>query len=953
MSGEKDPLPPEDELAVDSLCLRFEAEWRQGKSPRVDAYLQEVKSSLRSRVARELQLLHREFLTSQTGSLKEIAGPQTMPAGVPTSIGEYQITRKIGEGGMGSVYEAMQENPRRTVAVKVIRSGNQDARRLRRFRREAHALGQLHHPGVAQIFEARTGEALFENGAKETISYFVMELVRGKTLKDHVDLHNLTLRERLVLVKRICDGVQHAHEKGVIHRDLKPANILIEQETTETGSGHRVGRPKILDFGVARIVDVDLQTLGEETTLGGLVGTVPYMSPEQVSGGDEPLDTRSDIYSLGVILHELLTGRLPYEVTGQTMLEAVRIIREEEPRRLSLSDPAYQGDIETIVGKTLEKDPNRRYGSALELALDIQRYLDDEPILARPPSTMYQLGKFARRNRGLVSGIGMAFGFLILGLLGVFWFAISESRQRSVAQSLAISEGKLRRKAQQAEEEARSEERKARAVNDFLMRMIREANPVENAMGRDLTLLEALNQVVLYSDAFGDQPEVAAEVHLTAGSALLELGDYEASENHLRRALDFQLKRLGSDHLDTAEAYSALGRWYQEKGDYGTAHSHLARALEIRERSLGKHHPTVGKSLNNLAALLEIKGNLDEAEAFHRRALTIRRDHPGKAHRDLAISLNNLGVLLENRGRYDEARESYKEALLLRRQHQGDDHPGVATTLNNVATLSQKLGEHDEAAELFLEALTLRRQVLGESHPLTVSSLNNLGATLLRLGEFVEAEPMLKEALKASKGVLPPAEIAAVETNLATLLWRRGYFAESLTLFQSALGRQKEALGRDHLKVAVSLLNLGTLLREINQADKAVQHHLEAVRIREKVYGRAHIETQKTVYALATSLRMAKQLEQACPLFQEVLQVFPMELGEKATLTEEARLGLLFTLNQLGDFKEAEPLAQGIVERKVGPRYVHHAIEVLININRRQGRREEVRYWRAKLGGQN
>ncbi len=320
------------------------------------------------------------------------------PQPLPTSIGRYRILRLLGEGGMGMVYEAEQDFPQRIVALKVIRAGYATGEMLRRFENETQALGRLQHPGIAQIYDAGAVETPF---GKQP--YIAMELVRGQTLLDYCDSQKLNTRQRLELMAKICDAVQHAHQRGLIHRDLKPANILVGED----------GQPKILDFGVARLTDSDAQAT-RQTNMGEIIGTLAYMSPEQVSGEAEDIDTRSDVYALGVILYEVLSGKAPYAI-GRQIHEAVRAIRQDEPTALSSVNRTYRGDIETIVARALEKDKTRRYGSAAELAADIRRYLHDEPIVARPPSTTYQLQKFARRHKALVSGIAAVFVVLALG----------------------------------------------------------------------------------------------------------------------------------------------------------------------------------------------------------------------------------------------------------------------------------------------------------------------------------------------------------------------------------------------------------------------------------------------------------------------------------------------------------------------------------------------------------
>jgi serine/threonine protein kinase len=325
------------------------------------------------------------------------------PAGLPEQLGAYRIVRLIGIGGMGAVYEAQQASPHRTVALKVLRPGLAMESMLQRFKREAEILGRLQHVGIAQIYEANSVST-----PQGDVPFFAMELIRGLPLNEYVHRNLLPARDCLVLLAKICDAVHYAHEMGVIHRDLKPGNILVDAS----------GQPKVLDFGVARITDCDIQATTLQTTTGQIIGTLQYMAPEQAAGNQAALDTRCDVYALGIIAYELLVGQAPYDLSRLAIQEAVRIICEEEPTRISSINRSLRGDIETIIAKALAKEKDRRYQSALELAADIRRYLSDEPILARPPSAAYQLAKFARRNRTLVGGIAAVFLVLVLGVIG-------------------------------------------------------------------------------------------------------------------------------------------------------------------------------------------------------------------------------------------------------------------------------------------------------------------------------------------------------------------------------------------------------------------------------------------------------------------------------------------------------------------------------------------------------
>src|SRR5215472_6561105 len=448
---------------------------------------------------------------------------------LPAHIGSYRILRVLGEGGMGIVYEAEQEQPRRTVAVKVIKPGWAN-RELRRFEQESQALARLQHPCIAQIYEAGMADAGF--GPQP---YFAMELIRGRSLQEYAEEHHLDTEQRLQLMVRICEGVQHAHQHGLIHRDLKPGNILVDE----------TGQPKILDFGVARVTDSETQTT-RQTDLGQLVGTLAYMSPEQALGDPLELDTRSDVYALGMVLYEFLAGCLPYDLS-RAPHEAVRTIQEEDPTPLSAISRVYRGDIETIVAKALEKDKARRYASASGLAADIQRYLKDEPIAARPPSASYQLRKFARRNKALVAGVAAVFVVLIGGVIASTWEATR----------------------------ARRAERVAEAVNDFLRNDLL-AQASANTQARpdtkpdpDLKVRTALDRAAgRIAGKFDQQPEVEAAIRDTIGQAYTDLGLYPEARKQLERALELHRRVLGAQNPETLKTISRLGQAAVLQGKY-------------------------------------------------------------------------------------------------------------------------------------------------------------------------------------------------------------------------------------------------------------------------------------------------------------------------------------------------------------------------------------------------
>ncbi|HYW31553.1 MAG TPA: serine/threonine-protein kinase, partial [Gemmatimonas sp.] len=389
--------------------------------------------------------------------MNEPDAPLISPSGpgqhMPASIGRYRLIRMLGEGGMGTVYEAEQDQPHRKVALKVIRPDFVVPALVQRFAREAEVLGRLQHPGIAQIYEAGTfGEA------GGTRPFFAMELVNGKPLTSYATTQGLDATARLALFAKVCDAVHYAHQQGVIHRDLKPANILVTPE----------GQPKILDFGVALLTDADVQAT-RQTSVGEVVGTLQYMSPEQVNADPVQIDARTDVYSLGVILYELMSGRLPYDLSKRLIYEAVRVIVVDDPTPLSSIDRDLRGDVEVIVGKALEKERQRRYGSAEALASDVRRFLSDEPIAARRASAMYQLRKFARRNRPLVTGIGFGAAVLVVGTVISTALALRATAAERLAESRrgeAVAAGALAEQRRSVADDALRGADSARTVSD-------------------------------------------------------------------------------------------------------------------------------------------------------------------------------------------------------------------------------------------------------------------------------------------------------------------------------------------------------------------------------------------------------------------------------------------------------------------------------------------------------
>src|SRR5215471_14802776 len=549
------------------------------------------------------------------------------------TVGRYRIVRLIGEGGMGAVYEAEQDQPRRTVALKVIKPGMASPALLKRFEQEAQALGRLQHPGIAQIFEAGTADTGY--GPQP---YFAMEFIRGEDLRSFVASRRFNTLERLELFAKVCDAVHHAHQRGLIHRDLKPGNILVDE----------TGQPKILDFGVARLTDRDAHATSQ-TDVGQLTGTLAYMSPGQVLADPLELDIRSDVYALGVILYELLAERLPYNLSNK-LHEALLAIREEDPARLSSVNRSYRGDIETIVAKSLEKDKSRRYSSAAELGGDIRRYLTNEPIVARPPTLTYQLQKFAIRHKALVAGLASVFAVLVAGIIISTWQATRATRAEHIAteqrdramQAEAATRAEMERAtaaehlASAAEAQARTERdaamtqkqradmesATAKAISEFLQRgLFEQASGAQNtgnpSGNSNVTIRAALDRAAAQVDhKYDKQPLVEAGVRQYIAKAYRTLGAFAGAQPQLERAVVLRRRGQGDEHPDTLRAMSDLGAIDLLQNKIAEAEPLLTTVRRVRLRTLGEDNPESADSAIFLARLYQAQGKLEDSVAL-------------------------------------------------------------------------------------------------------------------------------------------------------------------------------------------------------------------------------------------------------------------------------------------------------------------------------------------------
>jgi tetratricopeptide (TPR) repeat protein len=762
---------------------------------------------------------------------------------LPSNIGRYRILRLLGEGGMGVVYEAEQEHPRRTVALKIIKPGLVSAEVLRRFEHESLALGRLQHPGIAQIYDAGTAETGF--GPQP---YFAMEFIRGRSLLEYADQEQLNTGERLELMVRICEAVQHAHQRGLIHRDLKPGNILVDE----------AGQPKILDFGVARATDSDAHAT-RQTDLGQLVGTLAYMSPEQVLGDPLELDTRSDVYSLGVSLYELLAACLPYRIS-QKLHEAVQVIKEEDPVPLGSINRVYRGDLETIVFKALEKAKARRYASAAELAADIRRYLADEPIQARPASTAYQLRKFARRHKAWVAGVGAVFVVLVAGIAVSAWQA-----------RLAIQE---RNRAVAEKQRADIESATAKAVNDFLQKDLL-AQASANAQARpdsrpdpDLKVRTALDRAAArITGKFDFQPLVEASIRTTIASTYSDLGLFAEAQPQLERTLDLRRRVLGENHPDTLGTMGGLAELYLNQGRYEDAERTFSKVLESRRRVLGGDHADTVRAMNNLAMLYLNQGKYAQSEPLFTKVVEAQRRTLGEEHPDTLTGISNLGLLYLLQGKNADAEPLWTKVLEVRRRVLGEEHPDTLVSMNNLGGFYREQCNYTEAEPLFTKVLEARRRVLGNEHPDTLRSMSNLAGLYRDEGKYALAEPLWTKVLEVRRRTLGekhPDTLISLN-NVALLHLYKGQYALAETLFVRVLDGRRRLLGLEHPATASVLASLGTVrLREHKYAD-AEPLLREALSVQDKKTPSSW-ERYNSQYMLGSSLTGQRKYAEAEPL---------------------------------------------------------------------------------------
>ncbi len=841
--------------------------------------------------------------------LREAEQPATLGC-----IGSYELIAEVSRGGQGIVYRASQPGTKREIAVKRLLAGSFATETMRRrFEREVEAVATLNHPNIVTVYgiDVIDGQPLL-----------AMEWIDGVPINQWATGEGSSARGPAEIVRMmlaVCDAIQHAHQHGVIHRDLKPSNILVDSQ----------GKPHVLDFGLAKVIVPEASNESVLTLTEQFVGTPAYASPEHLRGGLDAIDVRTDVYSLGVILYEMLTGRMPYDVSGN-LPDAFQAIEHAEPIPPSTITKRLDREIEAITLKALAKDKLGRYQSAADFAADLSHYLRHEPIAARPAGTMEQVRKFARRNRILV-GAGAAVGLaLMIGIAGT-----------GVGLLKAVS----------AEADARREAQNATAINEFLQDMLASADPGRD--GRNVKVVEVLNAAARKVDhAFDDQPEIKASLRRVIGTTYMALGLYEDAQEHLHAARDLHLRLLGDEHRETLRSMASIVELLGSRGHPAEAEAMSRQVFETRRRVFGTRDLDTIVSQNDLAWRLRDLDRLDEAEELLRETLAICREDLGGDHLQTLGTMQSLGVVLELRGKRDESIELLRQALegvrrvngeedlsflttmsslgsVLRRSGKfdeagallqqvyegrnrllGPDHRSTLRTANSLALLYYKRGMFDQAEELHRRTLSGRRAALGQDHPNTLTSMNNLAQTLRKQGKLVEAEELYRRTLDGRTRLYGENRLKTLNTKsgLAGVLAQRGRLDEAERMQAELLDTAVRELGEDHWLTSNTMGGLAVTYERQGRWDEAEALHNQALSVRRGAFGRDHPGTIRTMESLARLLHKTGRLEQAESLFSEVLALRRRVLRPGHPETTGALDNLAMLLQDKGDLQRAELL---------------------------------------------
>ena len=837
------------------------------------------------------------------------------------SVGKYEIVRKLGEGGMGIVYLAAQSHPQRSVALKMIRPDVSSPDVLRRFDLEATMLGRLQHPGIAQIFEAG-----FQAINGRDVPFLVMEYIEGPNLKSYLRSATFSVNDRVRLMVRIVEAVHYAHQRGVIHRDLKPANVLVQTDGVENSKGGTAEnpRPKILDFGVARATDGDLRATTFLTGHGQLVGTLYYMSPEQAAGQQDAIDVRSDVYSLGVILYEMLSGKLPFG--SDSAVETLRQVQQDLPTQLSRIAPNIPSDLEAICSKCLEKQPRSRYPTAHALGEDLERFLEGVPVTARRLGFFARSGRWCQR-RPAIAGLMATTAALVIALtVGGSWFGWQQSRLRKVAVG---------------------ERQRAEAVRDYLVETFRSPDPWLE--GPDVTVAEALNNAIDQLDSDWPEPTASKGALLDAfAKTLMSWGEYERAAELARISYEVHSEVFGKEHEDTLSSATILASALRQSGDlsealalaektypallrvagagspksvqcsnvlvYCQSTSDLSKSLELAESTyeeaserLGEFHADTMNALAVLVAMRRKQGGVKALSGYLSDLVELAESKLGKDNKVVFELRGMLGQNLRLAGDLATAlavsEQHYRQAIEIF----GNDHPITWTCLNNLGTIHADRGQLSDLLPITESLLKKREEKLGPNHEDTILSLQNLGLIFFNLSRDREALEVLsdcKQRCYDSLGERHPQTLY-VRSALGSVHWGLGEFEKATKILRPTLEDMEEVLGENHPKVLATKLSLAKCFN-------GTEKYEEALKILEPTYdalveelGSTNIRSMNCATSLVTAYRGLGQLERAIELQTSTMEDGLTKLGEKHPVVLTNRLNTAVLLFNAEKYEES------------------------------------------------
>jgi non-specific serine/threonine protein kinase/serine/threonine-protein kinase len=782
----------------------------------------------------------------RSASVPTGSGRTAVPAGPGPTIGPYRLIRQIGEGGMGQVWLAEQTEPvTRRVALKLVRAGRFDAALLGRFEAERQALAIMEHPAIAKVFDA--------GSTPDGQPYFVMEYVDGQPITEYCDTRQLPLPARLALFMQVCEGVQHAHLKAIIHRDLKPSNVLVTEIDGRPA-------PRIIDFGIAKAIDPLGSEATQATSAGSVIGTLGYMSPEQADPRVADVDTRADVYALGVILFELLTGSRPFEAHRAPLDEVLRRLREDDPPALVTAmsrdtgtagttaerrgvdlgqlTGMLRGDLDSITRKALARERDRRYATPLELAADLQRYLSDLPVEARPASTLYLVRKHVRRHR-----FGIAAGAVVLLLL--VGFAIAQAVQ-------------LRRITRERD--------RADRIAAFMTSIFSVVSPSE-ARGRNVSAREVLDRAAREITTTPDlDPVVRARLMATMGRTYLGLGQYERAEELLAPAAELQARALGPDAKETLETTARRGLVLASIGRLDQAQELLTATLARQQALFGPQDPSALATMDDLAQVLSMQGKPADAEKMLREVIRMSAAARGAEHPETLHAKRSLCVALYDQARYADAEGCERESLAVERRVLGPDHPGTLLTMSNLARALGRLGRPAEAEQINREVHAASARVNGPDHRNTWVAFASIIDDVRQQGRFDEAVTMSRELLAARQRLNPPGSPDVIDAldMLAVALGTAGQTAEAASIQEQALELRRKQLGPDAPTVGASTLNLAFTLSYAGRHAEADPYYREAIRIAGTTQRQNAVSDAWLGYAMGATMAGKKDLAFDC-----------------------------------------------------------------------------------------